>query len=167
MTTEVRTTAFVFQQFREYLRSPVSVVIQHQFDLPVGCGYGASGVGAIGAALGLAAIFDLPLMLNEIGRIADLAEVMNRTGLGTVGGQLAAGFTITTQAGFPFHLDKIIVPVGTRIICGSFGAVSTKDILGSWEWKDTIRRVGEKSVEDFSRQTYDPELHGRSPKFRE
>jgi len=148
-TTEARTTAYVFQQFLELVNEPVEVVINHDFDLPVGCGYGASGAGAIGAALGLSGVLNLPLMLSDVGRIAHLAEVMNRTGLGTVGGQMTAGFTITTQAGFPFHVDKIIVPPGTRIICGSFGPVSTKNILGSWEWKDKIRHVGEKSVDDF------------------
>ncbi len=147
VTTEARTTLFVFQQFLDYLKSPVEVEIRHDFDLPIGCGYGASGAGAIGAAVGLTCVLGLPLTLNQAGKIAHIAEVMNKTGLGTVGGQLFAGFNITTQAGYPFLLDKLIVPPGIRIVCGTFGPVYTKTILGSWEWKEKIRRVGAKAFE--------------------
>jgi pantoate kinase len=144
---EARTTAFVFQQFLDYLKSPVEVEIRHVFDLPIGCGYGASGAGAIGTAVGLTCVLGLPITLNQAGKIAHIAEVMNKTGLGTVGGQLFAGFNITTQAGFPFILDKLIVPPGTKIVCGTFGPVYTKTILGSWEWKEKIRRVGAKAFD--------------------
>ncbi|OLS13505.1 MAG: hypothetical protein RBG13Loki_2876 [Promethearchaeota archaeon CR_4] len=147
VTTEAKTTAVVFQQFLDYLKTPVEVEIRHDFDLPIGCGYGASGAGAIGAAVGLTCVLGLPLTLNQAGRIAHIAEVMNKTGLGTVGGQLFAGFNITTHAGYPFILDKLIIPPGTKVICGSFGPVYTKSILSSWEWKEKIRSVGAKSFE--------------------
>jgi len=147
VTTEARTTARVFQQFLDYLKTPVEVEIRHDFDLPVGCGYGASGAGAIGAAIGLTCVLGLPLTLNQAGKIAHIAEVMNNTGRGTVGGQLFAGFNITTQAGYPFLLDKLIVPPGIKIICGTFGPVFTNTILSSWEWKEKIRRVGAKTYE--------------------
>ncbi len=51
-TKNAKTTNYIFLYLKEFFKKKVKMRIDHNFDLPVGCGYGASGSGAIGTALG-------------------------------------------------------------------------------------------------------------------
>lgn len=145
-TAAAKTSQYVASQLLPRNQEPVNVEIFHTFDLPIGCGYGASGAGALGAAIGLVMLLDLPYSMNEAGRIAHVAEVMNKTGLGTVGGQLCGGFSITTRAGFPFTMDKLLHDPALRVVCGTFGKIPTSDILKNWDFKNRITKYGKKAL---------------------
>ena len=108
----------------------------------MGCGYGASGAGALGVIFGLNKILDLKLSLVECGRIAHISEVINKSGLGTVCGQLASGLTILKKAGYPCSYQSISVPKDIRIITTSFGKISTKSILLDEIINSRIKDVG-------------------------
>jgi pantoate kinase len=137
-----KTTFYVFSTITSLFKTPVKVKIQHDFEMPIGAGYGASGAGAIGAAFGLNYLLNIGLTYNGAGKIAHIGEVMNKTGLGTVGGQLTGGLSITTKAGYPFELDKVFVPPNTKIICGSFGPIPTGSIIGDPIYKEKIKAAG-------------------------
>ncbi|GAB4327669.1 MAG: pantoate kinase [Promethearchaeota archaeon] len=151
-TDSAATTQFVASQLLSKVPRPASVLVNHQFDLPIGCGFGASGAGALGTAIALSVALGLPSTLNAAGKIAHVAEVMNKTGLGTVGGQLVGGLSITTEAGYPFTLDKLVVPPDLRVVCGSFGPVSTTEVLSSWEYKEKISKYGAWALEKLLRE---------------
>ncbi|TFF98996.1 MAG: hypothetical protein EU540_07445, partial [Promethearchaeota archaeon] len=85
---QAETTFFIITYIKKYLKNPIKVKINHTFDLPVGCGYGASGSGALGTIFGLNYLLELNLSYRERGKIAHIAEVVNKTGLGTVCGLL-------------------------------------------------------------------------------
>jgi pantoate kinase len=91
-------------------------------------------------------LLNIGLSYNQAGRIAHIAEVMNKTGLGTVGGQLTGGISITTKAGFPFELDRIFSPPGIKIVCGSFGSIPTQSIIGDPVYKSRIKEAGAKAM---------------------
>lgn len=148
-TSSAKTTFYVFSNIISLSNQPVKVNISHNFDLPIGSGYGASGCGAIGAAFGLNYLLNLGLTYNNAGRIAHVGEVMNKTGLGTVGGQLTGGLSITTRAGYPFELDRIIVPPNIKIICGSFGPIPTESIITHPDYKERIKSAGAWAMEEF------------------
>lgn len=148
-TSSAKTTFYVFSNIISLSDQPVKVNISHDFDLPIGSGYGASGCGAIGAAFGLNYLLNLGLTYNNAGRIAHIGEVMNKTGLGTVGGQLTGGLSITTRAGFPFELDRILVPSNLKIICGSFGPIPTESIIAHPNYKERIKSAGAWAMEEF------------------
>lgn len=141
-TDTAKTTYYVFSHISSLLERPVEVRISHDFDLPIGAGFGASGCGAIGTAFGLNYLLNVGLSFNNAGKIAHIGEVMNKTGLGTVGGQMKGGLSITTKAGFPFELDKIFVPPEIKIICGSFGPIPTGSIIGDLNYKEKIKSAG-------------------------
>ncbi|MEM2109344.1 MAG: hypothetical protein QW327_02525, partial [Candidatus Odinarchaeota archaeon] len=65
-----------------------SIEVYHNIDVPIGCGYGASGIGALGLAAALNIALELKLTYNQVGAIAHEAEITSKTGLGTVGPQL-------------------------------------------------------------------------------
>jgi pantoate kinase len=108
---------------------PFNLKIEHFFDLPVGCGYGASGSGALGTIFGLNDLLNLGLSNQEMGKIAHIAEVVNHTGLGTVCGQLNGGIGIVKEPGYPCVYQRIQAPPNIIILCSSFGMIHTKSIL--------------------------------------
>ncbi|MHA1820846.1 MAG: GHMP family kinase ATP-binding protein, partial [Promethearchaeota archaeon] len=149
LTDEAKTSYYVFSHMTSLLKKPIRVRIEHKFEMPIGAGYGSSGCGSIGVAFGLNYLFNLGLSYNNAGKIAHIAEVMNKTGLGTVGGQLTGGLSITTRAGFPFEVDRILVPPKTKIICGSFGAIPTESIIGDPKHKEIIKRAGARAMNEL------------------
>ena len=129
MNEKAETTSYIFDYIKNFIKKPIEVLIKHYFDLPVGCGYGASGSGALGTIYGLNHILNLGIDDKEKGRIAHVAEVVNRTGLGTVCGQLAGGLCLLKQPGYPCSYESIECPKDLLVICGSFGMIHTKSIL--------------------------------------
>ncbi|MBN2154998.1 MAG: hypothetical protein JW776_03045 [Candidatus Lokiarchaeota archaeon] len=145
-TQSAKTTFYVFSHFSSLIKHPVRLKIQHDFEMPLGAGYGSSGCGAIGAAFGLNYLLNVELSYNQAGKIAHIAEVMNKTGLGTVGGQLTGGLSITTTAGYPFELDRIFCPPNLKIVCASFGSIPTQTIIGDPVQKHHIKEAGAKAM---------------------
>jgi len=123
------TTYYIFEYVKKYVKNPFHIKIYHNFDLPVGCGYGASGSGAIGATFGLNYLLNLNLIYKERGRIAHVAEVVNKTGLGTVCGLLRGGLCILKEPGYPCVSKRIEVPNDIKVICGTFGTIQTRSVL--------------------------------------
>ena len=128
---KAETTYFIINYIKNLIKIPFQIRIKHTFDLPVGCGYGASGSGALGAIFGLNHILGLNLSYKERGRIAHIAEVMSKTGLGTVCGQLGRGLCFLEEPGYPCLIKRINVEPDIKIICGTFGMIHTKSILSS------------------------------------
>jgi len=148
-TDTAKTTYYVFSHITSLFENPVKVKISHEYELPIGAGFGASGCGAIGTAFGLNFLLNVGLSYNNSGKIAHIAEVLNKTGLGTVGGQLTGGLSITTKAGFPFELDRILTPPDLKIICGSFGSIPTSSIIGDSDYRERIKNAGEWAMENL------------------
>ena len=142
---KAETTYFIYEYIKKILKRPVKISIFHNFDLPVGCGYGASGSGALGTIYGLNNALSLNLSNIEKGRIAHIAEVVKRTGLGTVCGQLRGGLCILREPGYPCVSESIKVSRNLKIICGSFGMIHTKSILTDPVLNLKIKKAGRRA----------------------
>lgn len=126
------------------------VLVETELDIPIGAGFGASGAGALSAALALNDALSLEQTFNELAQAAHIAEVTNRTGLGDVAGQTCGGMDIRKKAGIP--------PVGIidRIPCReipvswvSFGGISTKSVLSDSLKKKTINKAGKSRLKEL------------------
>ena len=157
---KAETTHYIIEYIKNYVKNPIKIKVNHRFDLPVGCGFGASGSGALGTIFGLNYLLNLKLSYYERGRIAHIAEVKNKTGLGTVCGQLGRGLCMLKKPGYPCVSERINVPEGIKIICGTFGMIHTKSILKSESLRPRIKKAGkralqkliaEKSINTFTR----------------
>jgi pantoate kinase len=146
---KAETTYFIFDHVRKLIDYPINVKIEHSFDLPVGCGYGASGSGALGAIFGLNKLLDLNLTNEESGKIAHIAEVVNRTGLGTVCGQLGRGLCILKEPGYPCSFKRLESPDDLLVICGSFGTIETKSILSNENLSKRIKKAGNTALNNL------------------
>ncbi|MFX1407502.1 MAG: hypothetical protein ACFFBW_11125 [Promethearchaeota archaeon] len=140
------TTNFIFDYVKSLINNSVDVKIKHFFDLPVGCGFGSSGSGALGTIFGLNKLFSLKLSFKEQGKIAHISEVVNRTGLGTVCGQLGRGLCVLKEPGYPCAYERIETPNNLDVICGSFGTIQTKSILSDPLLKLNIKNAGSMAL---------------------
>jgi pantoate kinase len=143
---KAETTYYIVDYIQNYIKSPWKIRINHFFNVPVGCGYGASGSGALGTIFGLDYLFDLNFSFSEKGKIAHISEVENRTGLGTVCGQLGGGLGILIEPGFPCVYERLKVPRDIKIICGSLGMIHTKSILTDPVLSPKIKEAGKKAL---------------------
>jgi len=127
------------------------VTIRHNVEVPIGAGFGSSAGGALGIALALSAALDLRLTYNQLGRIAHVAEIKCRTGLGTVGPIMLGGCILTVEPGGPGIgiIDRIPVSGGYTIVTGVFGSTPTKHILTSDEKRREVNRWGKKTLEQI------------------
>lgn len=143
---KAETTSYIVDYIKKIIKIPYKIRINHFFDLPVGCGYGASGSGALGTIFGLNDLFNLGLSDQEKGRIAHIAEVVNHTGLGTVCGQLSGGIGIVKEPGYPCVYERINTPPNIIIICGSFGIIHTKSVLTDPVLNLKIKEAGKTAL---------------------
>jgi len=146
---EAETTKTVVQMLLEKTCETYEVLIKHKVDVPIGSGFGSSAAGALTTALALSKALGLNLTYNQIGRIAHVAEVKCKTGLGTIGPLMLSGCIITVEPGAPgiAIIDRIPISTDYVIVAGTFGPISTKEVLSSIEKRLAVNRWGRKTLE--------------------
>lgn len=132
----------------QYDLDNVNIHISHDFQVPLGAGFGASAACSLGTVLGLVHCLDLPLTKNQAGAIAHQSEVELNTGLGDVISELSGGIVLRTREGAPGWgaLDQLICPPSAQeiyVICKSLGSLDTAKIISDPSYQERINRVGE------------------------
>ncbi len=139
------------------LLTPQPVLVETTLSVPVGAGFGASGAGALSAALAVNEALSLNLTLKELAKAAHVAEVTNRTGLGDVTGQTFGGIVIRKKAGAPFTVAIDKLPCRNETISWvSFGGISTKSVLSDDMKKKRINKTGRSRLKELLKK---PTLH--------
>jgi pantoate kinase len=146
---EAETTKSVVEMLTAKVSENYAVTVKHRVKVPIGAGFGSSAAGALGVALALSKAVGLNLTYNQLGRVAHVAEVRCRTGLGTVGPLLFGGCGLTLEPGAPgfARLDRIPVSPDHRIIAGTFRPYPTKEMLSSQEKREIINEWGRKTLQ--------------------
>ena len=111
--------------------------IEHKIDVPVGFGLGSSGAVALSLAYALDNVLHTGLDKSEIGKIAHIAEVNCKTGLGDVLAAYHGGFEVRIKPGAPGigEVEKIDAKnVSIIMIC--FSPISTNKFL-----RDQISKI--------------------------
>jgi pantoate kinase len=125
------------------------VTINHKVEVPIGAGFGSSAAGALGTALALSEALGLKLTYNQLGRVAHVAEIKCKTGLGTVGPVMLGGCVLTVEPGGPGLgvIDRLPLKPDYVVVTGTFGPTATKQILSSPERRREVNRWGEKTLD--------------------
>ena len=125
----------------------VPVMIESTADIPIGCGFGASGAGALGAAYALNSALSLNLTTDQLTETAHVAEVKNKSGMGDVIGQTHGGIVIRTHAGTPpFGKFDRIPASDHKVLCIVLGEISTKSILNDEHAVRQINSAGRNAL---------------------
>ena len=146
---EAETTKTVVQMLLSKVSEKCKVVVKHKVEVPIGAGFGSSAAGALTTALALSKALGLNLTCNQIGRLAHVAEVKCKTGLGTVGPLMLGGCILTIEPGAPgiAMIDRIPISTDYVIVAGVFGPMPTKEVLASPEKRLAVNRWGKKTLE--------------------
>lgn len=148
------TTKSVVEQLQALAPKKYKIKVNHACQVPIGAGYGASGAGALGTAAALSKALGLRLPRNKIIRVAHVAEVKCRTGLGDVGAQAFGGLVIGVKPGAPPYggWRRIPVPKDVKVICATLGPLSTKSLLGDEKFKKRAWALGGNAIGKILRE---------------
>jgi pantoate kinase len=148
---EAETTRTIVQMLLKKTQETYKVVVKHRIDVPIGAGFGSSAAGALTTALALSRALNLNLTYNQLGRIAHIAEVKCKTGLGTVGPLMLGGCILTIEPGSPGTalIDRIPISADNVIVAGVIGPIPTKELLSSSERRREVNRWGRKTLENI------------------
>lgn len=154
LAPEAETTKTVVQMLLEKKdkASAYTVEVRHTVEVPIGAGFGSSAGGALTTALALSKALDLKMTYNQLGKIAHVAEVKCKTGLGTVGPlMVGGGCGLTVEPGAPGTavIDHIPISGDYAVIAGVFGPMPTKEVLSSPEKRSAINKWGKKTLKNI------------------
>jgi len=146
-------SGFVAAKYTELDGRPWRIEVDHTSQLPTGCGFGTSGAGALSLSLALNDAMDLSLDRPKAAQVAHIAEIVCKTGLGTVSSVFYGGLTLRTVPGAPGvgRVRRIELPRSSRIVAASFGPIPTRKVLGSGSLKGRVNRCAKNLFSKFDR----------------
>jgi len=146
---KAETTKTVAKTLLQKINKKYAVTVRHHVEIPIGAGFGSSAAGALGTAFALSEALGIHLTYNQLGRIAHVAEVKCKTGLGTVGPLLLGGCIVTVEPGAPGYalIDRIPITTEHWIVAGVFKPWPTKEVLASPEKRKRVNEWGRKTVD--------------------
>jgi len=141
-----KTVDLILEKFSGMEWYDKKIDIQHQVNVPFEAGFGASAGLALGTALGISKLMELPLTFNQASAVAHQAEVEMKTGLGDVIGEVCGGIPLRIKPGAPGigKTDKILNRYANNelfVIAKNLGNIETSTILNNPEIVKEINKV--------------------------
>ncbi len=129
--------------------------ISHEFQIPVGSGFGVSAACTLGTSLGIVKALKLPLTYNGAASIAHMAEIEMKSGLGDVIAEITGGLVLRLKEGAPGYgrTDKILPDLTDGdeyyIISKTLGEIETSSIIEDPYWKKKINQTGKTLLHEL------------------
>jgi pantoate kinase len=142
-----KTTYKVIELIKQRYHINENIRIVHRIEVPIGCGFGTSGSGSLGAVFAIADLFKIKDDYYKLASIAHEAEILALTGLGTVSGLAsfkgAAG--LITKEGAPgiCEIKELEVKDDYLFVSVVFAPIPKDSIILSEEKKVILDRVAE------------------------
>jgi pantoate kinase len=145
LTLNAHTTKTAVELVLKEVESAYEITIRHQIEVPISAGYGTSGAGALSAVIALNELLELKLSKQDIGRIAHIAEVECRTGLGSVSGILNGGLVLVKVPGVDglFKTEKLAINPDWKVVTALVSPIRTRGVISSHEALRKINEYGE------------------------
>lgn len=135
------------------------VLVEHLDPLPFERGYASSAAGAIAGALASAVYKGYPT--TRALRVAHIAEVIHRTGLGDVlaiTGAPYGGIAVRVEAGPPGYgiVEAIPLPLSLGILSIEGKPMSTRELLSRYDerYENSAMRALNKLLDDMTAETF-------------
>lgn len=129
--------------------SGLSVRLEQSVEVPVGHGFGASAASALSAVNAMASALSLRMSAAHVAYFAHAADIVCRTGLGTVsviyryGG---AGIIVKPGAPGIAEVKRVDVPRGIRIVTASLAPYTKSLVLSAPEMRERVNRLGREAL---------------------
>jgi len=151
---EARTTAKAIELMLKAVdeREKHIGVIQ-TMEVPIGYGFGASAASALSGVKAVARLLELDLKPEQVAYHAHAADIICRTGLGTVSVIYRyGGAGIITKPGAPgvAKVHEVLVPADVRIVTASLSPYHKTVLLSSPGMKQKVNRLGHEALERAS-----------------
>jgi len=155
---EANTTRWALQRLLKMTETALDVRVEVQTRIPIASGFGTSAAGTAASCLALADAEGLPVTFTELGRITHVAEVLNRTGLGTAAALFVGGFVLVTEPGAPGvgSVDRLLFPRDHVLVCAHFGPMPTREALSKVDLARRVNPAAQRAMKDVRS---DPSLH--------
>jgi len=128
------------ERYPEYFTNK-SILIEHESDVPVESGFGASASAALGICFSIKDL--IRISIEECIRIAHETEVKNLSGLGDVVAEVKGGVEIRKTPGVDGIIENIPAN-GLKVIGVNFGKKKTESVLKDPEKMKIIEKCGTK-----------------------
>jgi pantoate kinase len=164
---EARTTLWAIERLMHANRTTLNVKVNLQVDVPIGAGYGTSAAGTAASCLALSDAAHFPITFNEIGKLTHVAEVINRTGLGTASAILVGGFVLVTEPGAPGigRVDRLPFPSDHSIICVYLEPIPTRSMLSQPDIAGRVNPAGRAALKVIRRKPCLPTFLAEARRF--
>lgn len=131
------------------LKARTHLQINHDFEVPLSAGFGASAAGALGCAFSINDFLKLNHSKIKLFQIAHQAEVLLRSGLGDIIGLYQGGLEIRTKEGAPGYGKTIAFKNDDdwKLATKSFGSLPTSEVLSDPDKRQLINSSGRKMVQ--------------------
>lgn len=139
----------VLGKMLEKLGEPHRIVVEHTVEIPLGAGFGSSGGGALTLSMALNEALRLGMSFTETARVAHVAEIECRTGLGTVFAATVGGFGALVKAGGPGIGEAVKYDRSgdLSVVYLHYGPMATKDALSNPSLRMKINELGGSLVD--------------------
>jgi pantoate kinase len=155
---EAHTTRWALERLLEKTGLTLNVQVDIRVSVPIGAGYGSSAAGTAASCLAFVDAAELSVTYGELGKITHVAEVVNRTGLGTAAAVFVGGFVLVTEPGAPGigSVDRLLFPKDHSIVCAFLEPLPTRDVLSQ---SDLASRVNPSAQRTMEAIRHSPGLH--------
>jgi pantoate kinase len=168
---EKREDAIVSKNVLEKMMSkadqPHRVIIEHEVDVPLGAGFGSSGAGALTLALASNEAMGIGLTEIDASRVAHVAEIECKTGLGTVFAAMEGGFGVLYEPGAP-GIGRALKYEGSdelAVVYVHFGPIATRKALSDSSLRKKINMLGGKLVDEIRQDLFPEKFMGYARRF--
>jgi pantoate kinase len=132
---------------------PCKVELVQTVEVPIGAGFGTSSASALSAVMAVSAALELALTKEEVAFFAHEADILRRTGLGTVASTYDhSGAGIIVRPGGPgvAELRRVEVPPGLRVVTACLSPKGKANLLSSRRMERKVNVLGEAALEEAS-----------------
>ena len=168
-TESAEVSKYVMGCFTSLVKENHKILVEHEIAVPMGAGFGSSGAGALSLALALNEALQLGMSNLKAAQIAHTAEVLCKTGLGSVIAETVGGLETREKPGAP-GVGKIRkIPLNDQYVvaCLFFGPISTKNSLSNPKLCRQINELGGKLVDELVKEPKPDFFMNFSRKFAE
>jgi len=145
----------------------IHLQVNHDFEVPLSTGFGASAAGALGCAFSISDYLQLGISKIKLFQISHQVEVLLQSGLGDIIGLYQGGLEIRTKEGAPGFGNTIAFTNDRdwKLATISFGSLPTAGILSDPNKRQLINTSGHKMIQELIKNPIYSEFIHLTKKF--